>query len=111
MISAYFFPPNVSKLVCINDWNLNSTPMMGIKKTPFIHLKLNVMCIRSIMIFPLLLPIVGFSQQVKIPDHWSDGYAYANGIRIHYYHAIPNKGKPVIIMVHGATDNGLCWTI
>lgn len=45
-----------------------------------------------------------------IPDGWSDGYAYANGIRIHYYHAVPAPGKPVIVMIHGITDNGLCWT-
>jgi pimeloyl-ACP methyl ester carboxylesterase len=45
-----------------------------------------------------------------IPDGWSDGYVYANGIRIHYYRAVPAPGKPVIVMVHGVTDNGLCWT-
>src|SRR5688572_6599595 len=45
-----------------------------------------------------------------IPDGWSDGYVYANGIRIHYYHATPATKKPVIVMVHGVTDNGLCWT-
>jgi len=45
-----------------------------------------------------------------IPDGWSDGFVYANGIRIHYYHAVPAPGKPVILMVHGVTDNGLCWT-
>lgn len=45
-----------------------------------------------------------------IPDGWSDGYVYANGIRIHYYHAKPAPGKPVIVMVHGVTDIGLCWT-
>jgi hypothetical protein len=45
-----------------------------------------------------------------IPDGWSDGFVYANGIRIHYYHAAPAPGKPVIVMVHGVTDNGLCWT-
>lgn len=45
-----------------------------------------------------------------IPDGWSDGYVYANGIRIHYYHAIPAPGKPVIVMVHGVTDIGLSWT-
>lgn len=67
------------------------------------------MHLRKIMGLLLLLPIVVFAQQVKIPDHWSDGYAYANGIRIHYYHAIPEPGKPVIVMVHGVTDNGLCW--
>lgn len=45
-----------------------------------------------------------------IPDGWSDGFVYANGIRVHYYHATPAPGKPVIVMVHGVTDNGLCWT-
>jgi N-formylmaleamate deformylase len=45
-----------------------------------------------------------------IPDGWSDGYVYANGIRIHYYRAAPAPGKPVIIMAHGVTDNGLTWT-
>lgn len=45
-----------------------------------------------------------------IPDGWTDGYVYANGIRIHYYHAVSNPGKAVMVMVHGVTDNGLCWT-
>ena len=47
-----------------------------------------------------------------IPDGWSDGYVYANGIRIHYYRANPASaaGKPAMVMVHGVTDNGLCWT-
>jgi pimeloyl-ACP methyl ester carboxylesterase len=45
-----------------------------------------------------------------IPDGWSDGYVYANGVRLHYYHAKPAPGKPVIVMCHGVTDNGLCWT-
>jgi pimeloyl-ACP methyl ester carboxylesterase len=45
-----------------------------------------------------------------IPEGWADGYVYANGIRIHYYHAVPAPGKPVIVMAHGATDYGLNWT-
>lgn len=45
-----------------------------------------------------------------IPDGWSDGYVYANGIRMHYYHAVPAPGKPVMVMAHGATDYGLNWT-
>jgi pimeloyl-ACP methyl ester carboxylesterase len=54
--------------------------------------------------------IVVNAQTVKIPDGWSDGYAYVNGIRIHYYHAKPAHRKPVMVMVHGVTDIGLCWT-
>lgn len=45
-----------------------------------------------------------------IPDGWSDGYFFANGARLHYYHAVPAAGKPVIVMVHGVTDIGLSWT-
>jgi pimeloyl-ACP methyl ester carboxylesterase len=64
-------------------------------------------------IFALLfvLPILSFAAPPPgIPDGWSDGYVYGNGIRIHYYHATPAPGKPVIVMIHGVTDNGLCWT-
>jgi len=58
-----------------------------------------------------LFPVVAFaSDPPGIPDGWSDGYVYANGIRIHYYHAVPAPGKPVIVMVHGVTDIGLSWT-
>ncbi len=68
------------------------------------------MHLKKIMGLLLLLPTILFAQQVKIPEDWSDSYAYANGIRIHYYHATPQPEKPVMVMVHGVTDNGLCWT-
>jgi pimeloyl-ACP methyl ester carboxylesterase len=45
-----------------------------------------------------------------VPNGWSDGYVYANGIRIHYYRAVPAPGKPVMVMAHGVTDYGLTWT-
>ncbi|MEB2774671.1 alpha/beta hydrolase [Algoriphagus sp. D3-2-R+10] len=45
-----------------------------------------------------------------IPEGWSENYIYVNGIRVHYYQAVPAPDKPVIVMVHGVTDNGLCWT-
>lgn len=45
----------------------------------------------------------------RIPHGWSSEYVYANGIRINSYHARPAPGRPVIVMVHGITDNGLCW--
>ncbi len=58
-----------------------------------------------------LLPTIAFAADPPgIPDGWSDGFVYDNGVRIHYYHAIPQPGKQVIVMVHGVTDNGLCWT-
>lgn len=45
-----------------------------------------------------------------MPEGWSDGYLYANGVRLHYYRAAPAPERPDIVMVHGVTDNGLCWT-
>lgn len=64
-----------------------------------------------VTLFLILVPSFGFAANPPgIPDGWSDGYVYDNGVRIHYYHALPNPGKTVIVMVHGVTDNGLCWT-
>lgn len=42
------------------------------------------------------------------PAGWIDGYVLANGIRIHYWRT--GGDKPVLIMAHGSSDNGLCWT-
>ncbi len=39
---------------------------------------------------------------------WRDGYVTANGIQLHYHRT--GGDKPPIVMAHGATDNGLCWT-
>ena len=65
----------------------------------------------QILMCLILMPSVFIhAQAIKIPEGWSDGYAYVNGIRIHYYHARPAQGKPVMVMVHGVTDIGLCWT-
>ena len=59
----------------------------------------------------MLLPTVAFAAPAPgIPDGWSSGYVYANGARLHYSHAVPAPGKPVIVMVHGVTDIGLSWT-
>jgi pimeloyl-ACP methyl ester carboxylesterase len=63
----------------------------------------------SVLLFLLPLLVVN-AQSITIPNGWTDGYTYANGIRIHYYRALPAQGKPVMVMVHGVTDIGLCWT-
>ena len=39
---------------------------------------------------------------------WFSGDVVANGIKIHYYRTGGNK--PPVVLSHGATDNGLCWT-
>jgi pimeloyl-ACP methyl ester carboxylesterase len=42
------------------------------------------------------------------PAGWTDGYVIANGIRIHYWRTGGNK--PPLILAHGSSDDGLCWT-
>jgi len=66
---------------------------------------------RKTLMLLLLLPSIGFAAPPQeIPEGWSDGYVYANGVRLHYYHAVPASEKPVMVMVHGVTDIGLSWT-
>jgi pimeloyl-ACP methyl ester carboxylesterase len=63
----------------------------------------------SVIVLLICLPAIVFAADPAIPDGWTDGYLYANGIRIHYYHAAPAAGKPVILAVHGVMDIGLSW--
>jgi pimeloyl-ACP methyl ester carboxylesterase len=70
----------------------------------------NVVSWRSFGLLTALAGAAFAAAPPGIPDGWSDGYVYANGIRIHYYHAVPAPGKPVIVMAHGVTDIGLSWT-
>lgn len=58
----------------------------------------------------LLLPSILKAGAPPIPGDWTSSYAYVNGIRIHYYRAVPETEKPIIVMVHGVTDNGVCWS-
>ncbi|MGD1041527.1 MAG: alpha/beta hydrolase [Sedimentisphaerales bacterium] len=46
---------------------------------------------------------------VKLPDGWSSGDVKANGITLHYYRT-GNGSQPPMVLSHGYTDNGLCWT-
>jgi pimeloyl-ACP methyl ester carboxylesterase len=39
---------------------------------------------------------------------WAEGEVEVNGITIHY-HRTGGK-KPVVLLLHGITDNGLCWS-
>lgn len=68
------------------------------------------MHLRNLSLLILLSLSIFAADPPGIPDGWSDGFVYANGIRIHYYHAVPAPEKPVIVMVHGITDIGLNWT-
>jgi pimeloyl-ACP methyl ester carboxylesterase len=40
--------------------------------------------------------------------HWSSGDVITNGIRIHYHRT--GGDKPPLVVSHGFSDNGLCWT-
>jgi pimeloyl-ACP methyl ester carboxylesterase len=42
------------------------------------------------------------------PVHWKDGYVLTNGIRMHYWRTGGNK--PPLVLAHGSSDDGLCWT-
>lgn len=41
-------------------------------------------------------------------SQWSSGDMVANGIRLHYHRTGGNK--PPLVLLHGLTDSGLCWT-
>ena len=40
--------------------------------------------------------------------HWHSGDVEANGIRLHYTRT--GGTKPPLVLAHGLTDDGLCWT-
>jgi pimeloyl-ACP methyl ester carboxylesterase len=42
------------------------------------------------------------------PAGWTDGYVMANGIRLHYWRT--GGAKPPMVLAHGSSDDGLCWT-
>src|SRR5947209_17951539 len=41
---------------------------------------------------------------------WTSGEVQTNGIRMHYYRTGGDGLKPQLVLAHGATDDGLCWT-
>jgi pimeloyl-ACP methyl ester carboxylesterase len=44
----------------------------------------------------------------RVPWLWQSGDVTANGIRLHYYRT-GDGTKPPVVLLHGYTDNGLCW--
>jgi len=42
---------------------------------------------------------------------WYSGDVVANGVRIHYTRTGTGTSKPPLVLCHGATDWGLCWTL
>lgn len=41
--------------------------------------------------------------------HWTQDDLMVNGVRLHYYRTGHGENPP-IVLVHGFSDNGLCWT-
>ncbi len=41
-------------------------------------------------------------------EDWPSGYVEANGIRLHYTRT--GGDKPPLVLAHGVTDDGMCWT-
>ncbi|MEM7134815.1 MAG: alpha/beta hydrolase [Chloroflexota bacterium] len=41
-------------------------------------------------------------------SEWSEGSIETNGVTLHYYRT--GGEKPPLVLSHGITDNGLCWT-
>lgn len=56
-----------------------------------------------------LLAAVSFTAQADTAANWPDQYVVANNIRIHYWRT-NTAGKPVMILAHGSSDDGMCWT-
>jgi pimeloyl-ACP methyl ester carboxylesterase len=60
---------------------------------------------RFALLAPVLLSLAAGPQP---PAGWTDGYVVANGIRMHYWRTGGNK--PPLVLAHGSSDDGLCWT-
>ena len=60
------------------------------------------------LLVSLVVPTIVVGQPPNPPGGWTDGYVMANGIRIHYWRT--GGDKPVLLMAHGFSDDGLCWT-
>jgi pimeloyl-ACP methyl ester carboxylesterase len=43
-----------------------------------------------------------------LPTHWIQNDFTFNGVRLHYYRT-GDGSKPALVLVHGFSDDGLCW--
>lgn len=44
------------------------------------------------------------------PSSWQSATVAANGLNFHYNRTGVGSGKPPLVLAHGFSDNGLCWT-
>ncbi len=43
-----------------------------------------------------------------MPSGWKNALIHVNGAELHYYR-LGTPGKPALVLLHGFSDNGLCW--
>ncbi len=53
-------------------------------------------------------PAPGRGSRNAVAPAWPSGDIWANGIRLHYYRT--GGDKPPLVLAHGFSDDGLCWT-
>ena len=68
---------------------------------------LSLLGVAMVALFALQAMPATAAQPLCPPDGWTDGYVLANEIRIHYWRT--GGDKPVLLMAHGYSDDGLCW--
>jgi pimeloyl-ACP methyl ester carboxylesterase len=66
--------------------------------------------LRLALMFVALLAAVPAYAGPQPPAGWTEGYVMANGIRLHYWRTGGGAGKAPLVMAHGSSDDGLCWT-
>ena len=49
------------------------------------------------------------SQGFDVREDWTEGDIDADGVRLHFYRT-GTGGQPPVVLVHGFSDNGLCWS-
>ena len=86
------------------------SPLVGVRIQDNISFDVSQASERESILFPTIcytLPKQLESRHIPMTS-WSDGYVDTNGIRIHYTRT--SGTKQPLILLHGFTDNGLCWT-
>lgn len=66
--------------------------------------------VRLALIFVAVLAAAPAYAGPQPPAGWTEGYVMANGIRLHYWRTGGGAGKAPLVMAHGSSDDGLCWT-
>lgn len=67
--------------------------------------------LRSCLIAAAVFCVSGLvaGQPPAPPDGWTDSFVMVNGIRMHYWRT--GGEKPALVLSHGSSDDGLCWTV